>query len=407
MRHALVDVPTWEISVTLETSASEQVTMVLGITPSMAGLISSGSIAYGSTERSNCRRAPGPGVSYDRSPLPPICLTGTEVRGTRCQMSPMGNGSISDVTMSIARKCITLSISLGLWLTLQSLCNAGVLKADRIVLDVPDGGMTLVASPESVSEFKHPQYDVMLTTEVAGANKYEYWERLCTPGKNDSDAAAAYQVGTLARADQYVYSKISRFSKHGISTPRGSWLQHCLVFRSGELAAKVTIDLPKSTLEKAEFSAAEIDKIFVSARLIAASIEDRAGSDPRIAFEAPDDFVPSSLPTFTFRFKHNRLPFGIVVTLSDPNTYPTAKMLNVISARVWKVGSLARTDEYFYYFVWPDSLPDFKLGFRGLGVTAQVEVSVSKASLDKGDIGIPDIERILASARVVTSSKSQ
>jgi hypothetical protein len=309
--------------------------------------------------------------------------------------------------MRIARKYITVALSLGLWLTLETICSAEALKASRLTLDVPDGGMTLVAPPESVSEFKQRQHDVTLTAEVAGANNYEYWKFACSPGKNDSDPPAAYQVGTLARVDHYVYYKISRSSKAGISTSKGSWLQHCLVIRSGELSAKVTIDLPKSTLEKAEFSAAEIDKIFVSARLIAASIEDRAGSDPRIAFEAPDDFVPSSLPTFTFRFKHNRLPFGIVVTLSDPNTYPTAKMLNVISAKVWKVGSLARTDEYFYYFVWPDSLPDFKLGFRGLGVTAQVEVSVSKASLDKGDIGIPDIERILASARVVTSSKSQ
>jgi hypothetical protein len=179
-----------------------------------------------------------------------------------------------------------------------------------------------------------------------------------------------------------------------------------LVFRSGELSAKVTIDLPKSALEKAGFGTAEIDKVLGGARLTPASVEEGGASDPRIAFKELDDFVPSGLPTFTYRFEHNRLPFSINIALSDPKTYQTAKRLNVISARPWKVGSLARTDEYFYYFVWPDSLPDFELGFRAPGVTAQVEVSVSKTSLDKGEISIPDIERILASARVTSSNKS-
>jgi hypothetical protein len=318
----------------------------------------------------------------------------------------MCRGSLR-LPVRISRKSITFAISLGLLLTLESLGNAEALRAGRIILDVPDGGMTMVAPPGSVSEFKHRQYDVTLTTEVAGANNYESWERACTPGKNDSDAAAAYQVGMLARADQYVYSKISRSSKHGISTPRGSWLEHCLVFRSGELSAKMTIDLPKLAAEKAGFAEVEIEKVLGSARLTPASVEEQIASDPRLAFKELDDFLPSGLPTFTYRFEHNRLPFSINIALSDPKTYQTAKMLNVISARVWKVGSLARTDEYFYYFVWPDSLPDFELGFRTPGVTAQVEVSVSKTSLDKGEISIPDIERILASARVTTSSKSQ
>jgi hypothetical protein len=81
-------------------------------------------------------------------------------------------------------------------------------------------------------------------------------------------------------------------------------------------------------------------------------------------------------------------------------------MLVTISARIWKVGNLARTDEYFYYFVWPDPRPEFELGFRAPGVTAQVHVDVSKASLDKGDISIADIERILASARMIPASES-
>ena len=308
--------------------------------------------------------------------------------------------------MRIARKYITVALSLGLWLTLETICSAEALKASRLTLDVPDGGMTLVAPPESVSEFKQRQHDVTLTAEVAGANNYEYWKFACSPGKNDSDPPAAYQVGTLARVDHYVYYKISRSSKAGISTSKGSWLQHCLVIRSGELSAKVTIDLPKSTLEKPGFEEAAIDNVLASARLKSASVE-QGGADPRIEFMELDDFVPSGLPTFTYRFEHNRLPFSINIALSDPMTYETAKRLNVISARGFKIGRLERTDEYFYYFVWPSSLPDFEVGFRAPGLTARVEVNVSKAALDKGEISIPEIERVLSSARITTSSKSQ
>ncbi len=308
--------------------------------------------------------------------------------------------------MSIAGRFITLAISLGILAGLSGPSGAEALRADRLVLDVPDGGMTQSGPPGSVSAFKHRLFDLTVTAEVAGANSYEHLERACTPGKNNPDAAAAYQVGPLARTDQYLYSKISRSSKHGISTPRGSWLEHCLVFRSGELATRITIDLAKSALEKGEITAAEIEKVFASARLTAASVEDRGTSDPRMVLEMPDDFVPSGLPTFTFRFKHNRLPLGINATLSDPKTYETDKLLNRISARVWKVGSLARTDEYFYYFVWPDAYPDFVLGFRAAGVTARIGVSVSKSSLDRGDITVDDIERILASARMIPTGES-
>jgi hypothetical protein len=271
-----------------------------------------------------------------------------------------------------------------------------------MVLDVPDGGMTLVGPPGSLSEFKHRLYDVTLRIEVASASNYRYWQRACMPSKDVPETAAAYQAGVLARADQNVYYKIAKSSKHGISTPTGSWLEHCLVFRSGELSAKLTIDLPKSA-ERAGLEEAKIYKVLVSARLTPASVEEWGASDPRIAFEELENFVPSGLPTFTFRFEHNRLPFSINIALSDPMSYDTAKMLNAVSARVWKTGQLARTDEYFYYFVWPDSTPDFQLGFRAPGITAQVEIGVSKGSIDKGEISIPEIERILASARITSS----
>jgi hypothetical protein len=139
--------------------------------------------------------------------------------------------------------------------------------------------------------------------------------------------------------------------------------------------------------------------------LTAASVEDRGTSDPRIVLEMPDDIVPAGLPDYTFNFEHNRLPLGIRVTLSDPKTYETAKLKNEISAMRWEVGSLARTDEYFYYFLWPDTSA-FELGFRAEGMTAEIDVSVSKSSSDGGNVTKEEIERVLASARVIPAGES-
>jgi hypothetical protein len=241
---------------------------------------------------------------------------------------------------------------------------------------------------------------------VDGAKYYEHWKRGCAPENVVSDIAAAYRAGTLPRTDQHLYSRISKDSEYGISTPRGSWLQHCLIFRSDDLAAKVTIDLSKSALARGEIAAAEIEKILSSARLTAASVEDRGASDPRIGLALPGVVVPAGLPTYTFQLDHNRLPLGIGVTLSDPKSYETAKLLNKFSARPWKVGSVARSDEHFYYFLSPDRYPHFTLGFRAEGITAQIDVSVEKASLDRGDITMQDIERVLTSARIVPTNEA-
>lgn len=305
--------------------------------------------------------------------------------------------------MSAAGKAFVLALPVGIsaWCP----CGAEVLRADRIELQVPDGGMTQSRPPRSVSTFKHRSLDLTVTVEVDGAKYYEHWKRSCAPENVGSDIAAAYRAGTLARPDQHLYSKISRDSKYGISTPRGSWLQHCLIFRSGELAARMTIDLPKST-QSGETAAAEIEKLLTSVRLKAASIEDRATSDPRVGLEMSDDLAPAGLPTFTFQLDHDRLPLGIGVTLSDPKRYETAKLLNKVSAMVWKVGSLARSDEHFYYFLSPDRYPHFTLGFRAEGITAQIDVTVEKASLDRGDITMQDIERVLTSARIVPTNEA-
>lgn len=306
--------------------------------------------------------------------------------------------------MSIAGKAFMLAVSVGI--SASCPCGAEVLRVDRVELQVPDGGMTRSRLPRSTSTFKHRLLDLTVTVEAEGANYYERWKRGCAPEKLASDPAAPYQRGTLARTDQYFYSRISRDSRAGISTPRGSWSQHCLILRSGELAAKLTIDLPKSALESGEIAAAEIEKILAGARLIGASVEDRGSSDPRGALDMPGDIVPTGLPTSTFDLEHNRLPLRIGVTLGDSKTCETAKLLNKVSAMAWKVGRLARADEHFYYFLAPDRYPHFALGFRAEGVTARIDVTVERSSLGRDDITVEEIERVLASARVIPADKS-
>jgi hypothetical protein len=305
--------------------------------------------------------------------------------------------------MSSAGKVFTLALSVGILAAHP--CGAELVRADRVELQVPEGGMTLLRPPGSTSTFKHRLFDVWIEAQVEGRPYFGYWKRACTSAGHPDPYAAAYQAGTLPRTDEYLYSKISRDSKRGISTTKGSWLEHCLIFHSGELAAKLTINLPKSAPERGEITAAEIEKILTSARLTAASVEDRGTSDPRIVLELPDDIVPTGLPTYTFNFEHNRLPLGIRVTLSEPKNYETEKRLSKMSAMPWKVGSLARTDEYFYYFLWP-SYPIFELGFRAEGMTARIRVSVDKSSLEEGNITKEDIERVLASARVIPANES-
>jgi hypothetical protein len=306
--------------------------------------------------------------------------------------------------MSIAGKAFVLAVSVGIAASCP--CGAEILRVDRVELQVPDGGMTRSRPPRSTSTFKHRLLDLTVTVEVDGANYYERWKRGCAPEKLASDPAAPYQSGTLARTDQYFYSRISRDTRSGISTPRGSWSQHCLIFRSGELAAKLNIDLPKSALESGEIAAADIEKILAGARLTGASVEDRGSSDPRIALDMPGDIVPTGLPTYTFDLEHNRLPLRIGVTLGDPESYEREKLLNRISALAWKVGRLARADEHFYYFLAPDRYPHFALGLRAAGVAARIDVSVPKLSLDRGDITVEEIERVLASARVIPADNS-
>ena len=128
--------------------------------------------------------------------------------------------TVSYSLMSMARGVLRLAISIGV----LAWCPAGaeiLLRADCVELTVPNGGMTRSRTPRSVSTFKHRLLDLTIKIEVEGPNYYEYWKRACAPEKLDWEATAPYQTGTLARTDQYFYSRISLDSRYGISTPRG------------------------------------------------------------------------------------------------------------------------------------------------------------------------------------------
>ena len=112
----------------------------------------------------------------------------------------------------------------------------------------------------------------------------------------------------------------------------------------------------------------------------------------------PKGFVQSGLPKRTFRFRHERLSLNLTLTLSDPKTYDSWESSIRISARLWRPGKLARGDKYLYFSV-RDSYPEFKAAFRESGETAEVDVSI-----DKGDFGVEQIERILASARIMPAT---
>src|SRR5262245_37067649 len=100
--------------------------------------------------------------------------------------------------MSIAGGVFTLAMSVGVLAS----CPAGadtLLRADRVELTVPNGGMTRSEPPRSVSKFKHRLLDLTIEVEVDGPNYYQYWKRACAPEKLDWEATSPYRTGTLAR----------------------------------------------------------------------------------------------------------------------------------------------------------------------------------------------------------------
>jgi hypothetical protein len=234
--------------------------------------------------------------------------------------------------------------------------------AGRLLVEVPPGGLTQTTPPESVSTWSQAALGLILTVEVAGRGAYADWERAFTALRDYPSNAGAYHVGTLPRSDRYLWYTVSMAEKYGLPKRDGKWTQSRLVFSSNTpaLAARLTLEGP--SLHMGAISA-DLEQIFSSARLTDAAVEDRAQRDPRIEFDPPAGFALSDLPARTFRFKHERLPLNLSFVLSDPKKYDSWESLMKISARVWRPGTLPRSDQYFYYSV-RDAYPEFKLAFR-------------------------------------------
>src|SRR5438067_2546129 len=62
--------------------------------------------------------------------------------------------------MSSAGKVFTLVLSVGV-LAVHP-CGAEVVRADRVELQLPEGGMTLLRPPRSTSTFKHRLFDITI-----------------------------------------------------------------------------------------------------------------------------------------------------------------------------------------------------------------------------------------------------
>jgi len=302
------------------------------------------------------------------------------------------------------RRSIIFAVALGVGLALPVSSHGEEFRVDRLIIDAPDGGMTAVAPAASRAEFAW-RGEITMTAEVAGAGHDRSWQRSCTPQTGDTAAAPLYRLGRLARNDAYLYAVVSRDRKNGVSTAKGLWRQHCLVFRSGELAARISIELPPSALDTGGMTVSDIERVLSGTKLLAASIEGPLISDPRLSFEWPGDFKPAAQPTFSFYSRHNRLPLSMTVSLGDPARYEFDKLEGTISAMPWKVGTLARSDEHFFITLWPYS-PKFVLGFRAAETSARISVDIERRSPDNGDIDVAAIERMLSSARLAVADRS-
>lgn len=308
-------------------------------------------------------------------------------------------------------RIVTLAISLVILSVLPSSAEPIRLAEAGLWLDFPGGGLRQASPPESVSLWVDRDADLTMTVEVAGVGAYETWGRTLTAADASRDGAAAYQIGTLARSDAYVYATVSLAERYGPPQRGGKWTEFHLTFKSDSLAAQVTLGRPTSSLGQGGIGAAEIEHILSSARLTTNSVGHWGLPDPRIVLDLPAGFVPAGLPTMTFRFWHDHSPMYITVSLSDPQLFERWEHSIRVSPRVWRRGTLARADDHFYYSV-TGSYPEFTLAFRAAGATAEVHMSVPISAPAHGDIKLEDIkpediEHILANVQLTPAETNR
>jgi hypothetical protein len=309
-------------------------------------------------------------------------------------------------------RIVTLAISLVILSVLPSSAEPVRLAEAGLSLDFPGGGLTPASPPESVSLWVDRDADLTMKVEVAGAGIYETWGRTVTAAVGARDSAVAYQIGTLARSDQYVYATVSLAERYGPPRRGGKWTEFRLAFKSDSLAARVTLGQPTSSLGRGGIGAAEIAHILSTARLTTNSVGHWGAPDPRIAFDLPAGFVPDGLPAMTFRFWQDHSPMYITVRLSDPQLFERWEQSVGRSARPWRRGTLARADDYFYYSVTGGSSPEFQLALRAAGATAEVHMNVpisapAHGDIKPGNITPDDIEHILANVQITPAEASR
>ena len=132
----------------------------------------------------------------------------------------------------------------------------------------------------------------------------------------------------------------------------------------------------------------------------------------RIVLELPSGYTPSSLFS---GFSHEGSGVAIVVTDMPAQAYDEvtagfapealAKRGIVEAAR----GTLARKDTHVYMRARQKAAggdtAKFFVVFKGAGATGLVTVNVPQAAIDKGEVAVADVERLLASARLADVRK--
>jgi hypothetical protein len=268
------------------------------------------------------------------------------------------------------------------------------LTIDRVVLDIPRGGV-VHSPPRSRSIFLHERLGAIITVEVAGQEVHSYFVRR-------SQGPGVYRTGTLARADRYVHTILTRSQRFASAAQAGAWTEFHLVLQSDPLAAAISIELPTSSLEQGHINREEIGRILSAVQLMPGSLSRRGSADPRIALDLAAGFIQVEPPRFDFHVRHQTLPLDIMVRLSGAKTYEQRNTSGMLpSARLWKRGTLARNDPYVYYYTCPDSDPEFLAALPGDNVTAEIRVQLPRLSLESGEEKRDDVERLLASVRIV------
>ena len=123
------------------------------------------------------------------------------------------------------------------------------LAGSRFFIEVPDGSFMRLDVPQSESVFVHRSLGIKLNVEVNAPGFYDYWERAFIAQRSaPGGTPAALKTANLPRAGTSLYYTIGRTSQDGSFRAGGAWTDFNLLFRTDELAGKITVGAPASVL---------------------------------------------------------------------------------------------------------------------------------------------------------------